>query len=421
MSLLGASLYSLIHLCLYACSNSMPISRVQYNTNKAHTSQNKQSWPAAEKAYDMARAANHNITGIDTRFYSKIDKLSFYYDQYNPIQKKRASIYAHCHKSTAVGKVAVQGIMPKLREYAYKLCEYALVMKLALEHPSLVAKGNVVYIAQAIIHDATVILDRNDLAQHVHTRLQQVTPTISKNYSRHIASFVLNHEDDTPAYQMPSDHMMDTLQSILIYGHATIDTIDSQYHEINDVFFNADPFEQFRNNAYDAFNKANRIHHKFQNVWAPILTDGCFLPELQQAFNDTIEARDAAQTAEEAYRYFAEYFDQFIPAVQTMLNSCDAFLHTAQRIAGNHTTYLRPYINDIHLIKLDIEEALDKLSEMIWSAHQAANQYKNSYDQYSRFIHEIKYTTCMHLSRQWEKRTGNTIGRLKVSMQQSHK
>ncbi|MDN5247357.1 MAG: hypothetical protein V3581_03250 [Candidatus Cardinium sp.] len=188
----------------------MPISRVQ-RSDKAHTNQNKQGWHATEKVDQTARCANRNITGIEARFQSKTYKLPFYYDQYTSIQKKRERLYVHHHQPTAIGKVEVEGIMPKLKEHAYKLCEHALVMKLALEYPLLVTKGNIVYIAQSIIHDATVILDRDDLVQYVHTRLQQSMPTISKNYSRHIASFVLNHEDATPAYQMPSDHMMDTL------------------------------------------------------------------------------------------------------------------------------------------------------------------------------------------------------------------
>ncbi|MEF2233026.1 MAG: hypothetical protein V3580_03060 [Candidatus Cardinium sp.] len=77
------------------------------------------------------------------------------------------------------------------------------------------------------------------------------------------------------------------------------------------------------------------MNHKVQHVWAPILTDGCSLPELQQPLDYTIEAREAAKNASKAYRHFAKYFDQFTPAIQTMLNGCNAFLHTAQRTAGN--------------------------------------------------------------------------------------
>ncbi|WP_419240994.1 hypothetical protein [Cardinium endosymbiont of Nabis limbatus] len=395
MFFLSASLYAFIYLCLHACNSSLPISSVQ---NSDTSSEN---WAAAEKADRAAYCANFSIANTTARFPEQICKKPLYSAQYAHIQKKAIEIYADVLTDQVIptGVVEVEGIMPKIRKYAYKLCEYLLAMKIALEQPRLVANSNVLYIAQSIIHYSTFILDTNDLTNYIHSMLQRVAPTIVKSYSRHIADFLLNHADATPAYHASSDHVMDMLQSILTYAYATIHELDTKYYKTDAVFFTTDPFKWLRNNAYNASKKARDTNKKGKNVWEFVFTHHCSLQELEQAFDYTLEARSAAKNARNAYRHFAEYFDQFIPSIQTMLNSCNALIHTTQPTANSYTSYLKTCLNNIRMTKSDIQEVLDRLTDMIWNAHQAANQYNNSYVEYGRFIRKMKYTICTDITK----------------------
>ncbi|UWW96668.1 MAG: hypothetical protein NMK33_04395 [Candidatus Cardinium sp.] len=338
-----------------------------------------------------------SIENTNAQFPEKIDKKPLYSLQYAHIQEKIRKTYANAltDQTIPTGIVKVENIMSKLYEYTYKLCEYLLIIKIALEQPKLVGNSNIMYIAQSITHYATFIFDRDELANYIHMMLHRVTPTINKNYSRHIADFLLNHTSVTPAYHAYHDHIIAILPSILAYAHATINAIDSKYHRIDEVFFTEDQLEWLRNKAYNAFAKANNANKKVQHIWASICKHPFSLQALEQAFDCTIEARDAAQNARKAYRDFAEYFDQFTPTIQTMLNGCNAFVHTAQPAENSYTSYLRTALNTIRMIQSDIQQALDKLSEIIWRSHQAANQYNNSYDQYNRFINDMKYAICV--------------------------
>lgn len=423
---------TLLYLYLNACNGTHTISRMEQggkenkNKNREPSSADDDrpndynilalvfsALNAASQAKQRASSTNSFNQKIQDTYPIKkvpVQSITYYNDQ-QPIQKviipygaqnsyteisPSATSPNNATRSINIsGPIPVTGIIPTIRSYADKLSTYVLATKIMLERPDLAIKiaskqgplviklplegrnglviNHIIDLAKYIIDYSTILFKKSECTNCINYILKCIDSTIDKNYIN-IIDFVLNSTDFT-IDDIANRNIMDFLQSILKSTNDTINKIDAEYFETDEVFFNEDKFASFHKQTYDAFKKANEADECVQNAWERIilLQHLCPVEGLQETLDLIINAGKAAKAAGDAYHRFAEYLGQFIPTIQKllqycgrlfepeikkMLHNCDECMNIVQLTVDEETVHLGVDIQAV-------QDTLDNLSAVI--------------------------------------------------------
>ncbi|TSJ80677.1 MAG: hypothetical protein NMK33_04400 [Candidatus Cardinium sp.] len=366
----------------------------------------------ANKAHKSASSANqkmHNIAPIsitpclkkgDARENRNPDKAIA---NLTKIQAKIDKNFPNAprKKQKLFSMIAIAGATHNIWTHAAKLVLCAIGIHIALNQPHCVVGNDMLKLATDILENTIVIQNKNELEDLLKYKLKHPTPTID---------------------ELPDNNITDTLDFILKSAHAaiekidTINKIDANYLE-DDVFFHCNTTDNTRdslvslyNQAFIAFTEANNTNQAFQNAWNPIMNlTHCPLAALQQPFDATIKARDAAKNASDAYcalvNYFVDYFSQLTSVIKTMLNSCTAwFRPTIQKTLRScdqcvNVTQAKQLGNKTVPLGVDlkaVQEVVDKLNKAIKKSYKDVQENCNSVNNAIEEAHKTAelYTTC---------------------------